>query len=58
MEPLELTISQKFELERSMRAIDSCNNLDELRKVAKSLAESWMIQKAATNWIMKQNLGL
>lgn len=56
MEPFNLSMSQSFELERSLRVIEACNDIDELKKVCKTLAQAWYNQKAATQWVMKNNL--
>jgi hypothetical protein len=53
---IQLTTSQKFEVEKVNRIIDNTNNLDDLRRLAKLLFESWQIQKAAIIWSMKQSL--
>lgn len=55
-DPLQLTIGQQFEIERFNREIDSSENIDELRTIAKQLLQAWQTQKAATVWMMKQNL--
>lgn len=52
-----MSMTQRFELEQQLRAIDGCSDLEEIRKVAKQLATALMSQKAATNWIMRQTLG-
>jgi hypothetical protein len=56
MEPLEFTVSQQFEIERFNRVIESTSDVDSLRKLAKQLLQAWYIQKAATTWVMKENL--
>jgi hypothetical protein len=56
MEPLNLTLGQQFEIERFNRAIDDCNDVEELRGIARQLLQAWQTQKAATVWMMKQNL--
>lgn len=56
MEPMSLTTAQDFEIERMNRAIDATNDISELRKVTKQLLMSWMMQKSATMWAMKQAL--
>lgn len=53
---MELTIGQRFELEKMTRAIDSCTSLDELRSLAKTLTSAWMTQKAAIAWMLRQQL--
>ena len=56
-EPLSLTLGQKFELERMSRAIDATTDPQVLRGLAKQLLEAWHSQKAATQWVMRQQLG-
>ena len=56
-EPLALTLGQKFELERMNRAIDAPGDPQALRGLAKQLLQAWQSQKAATQWVMRQQLG-
>ena len=56
-EPLALTLGQQFELERMSRAIDETGDLTALRGIAKQLLQAWQSQKAATQWVMRQQLG-
>ncbi|MCT0219277.1 hypothetical protein KQ304_09740 [Synechococcus sp. CS-1329] len=56
-EPLALSLGQKFELERMTRMIDSTGDTQSLRGLAKQLLQAWHTQKAATEWIMRQQLG-
>lgn len=56
-EPLALTLGQKFELERTSRAIDATADPQVLRGLAKQLLQAWHSQKAATQWVMRQQLG-
>jgi hypothetical protein len=55
-EPLALTLGQKFELERMSRAIDATGDPQALRGLAKQLLQAWHSQKAATQWVMRQQL--
>lgn len=55
-DPIALTVSQTFELERLNRAIDSSESLEELREMAKMLASCWMTQKASVNWIIRNQM--
>jgi hypothetical protein len=55
-EPLSLSLGQKFELERMSRAIDSTVDIQTLQGLAKQLLQAWHSQKAATQWIMRQQL--
>ena len=56
-EPLSLSLGQEFELERMNRAIDSTADLQTLQGLAKQLLQAWHSQKAATQWVMRQQLG-
>ena len=56
-EPLSLSLGQQFELERMNRAIDSTAALQTLQGLAKQLLQAWHSQKAATQWVMRQQLG-
>ena len=55
-EPLTLSIGQQFELERMNRAIDATADLEALQDLAKQLLMAWHSQKAATQWVMRQQL--
>ena len=55
-EPLALSLGQKFELERMSRAIDATADLQTLQGIAKQLLQAWHCQKAATQWVMRQQL--
>lgn len=55
--PIELTLNQKFEIERFNRAIDTTADLGQLRDIAKQLLQAWHTQKAATNWAIRQQIG-
>jgi hypothetical protein len=55
-EPLSLSLGQQFELERMNRAIDSTADLQTLQGLAKQLLQAWHSQKAATQWVMRQQL--
>lgn len=57
IDPIELSISQQFELERMERAIDSAEDVEVLRELAKQAFRAWMVQKASCIWVMKNNLG-
>ncbi|MCS5698121.1 hypothetical protein NZK32_03585 [Cyanobium sp. FGCU-52] len=52
--PIELTTGQQFEIERFSRAIDATGDPEELRRLAKQLLRAWHTQKAATDWMIRQ----
>ncbi|NDA75892.1 MAG: hypothetical protein EBZ96_03330 [Synechococcaceae bacterium WB9_3_282] len=53
---LGLSLGQKFEVERISRAIDSEVDPTVLRGIAKQLLNAWQTQKAATSWVIKQQI--
>ncbi|NBO29662.1 MAG: hypothetical protein EB070_06625 [Synechococcaceae bacterium WBA_2_066] len=55
---LGLSLGQKFEVERISRAIDSEVDPTVLRGIAKQLLNAWQTQKAATTWVIKQQISL
>jgi hypothetical protein len=54
--PMSLSVSQQFEIERFSRAIDATQDTGELRSIAKQLLQAWHTQKAATNWVIAQQM--
>jgi hypothetical protein len=57
MQPqIELSVGQQFEIERFTRAIDANADAEQLRSLAKQLLYAWHTQKAATNWMIRQQL--
>lgn len=52
----ELSLSEKFDQQRFLRLIDECNDIDQMRQIAKSLLGGWYAQRAASKWFMKQTL--
>ncbi|MFN7678147.1 MAG: hypothetical protein ACK5QW_06060 [Cyanobacteriota bacterium] len=55
---MELSVSQRFEIERFSRAIDATADPEDLKRIAKQLLQAWHTQKAATNWVIGQQLGV
>lgn len=53
---IALTVAQQFEIERFSRAIDANADAEQLRSIAKQLLQAWHTQKAATNWVIQQQL--
>ncbi|MEB3323068.1 MAG: hypothetical protein VKI81_09625, partial [Synechococcaceae cyanobacterium] len=54
---IELSVSQRFEIERFNRAIDATADPEALRSIAKQLLQAWQTQKAATTWAITQQMG-
>lgn len=53
LEPIALSTSQQFELERLKRVIEATSDPSRLQKIAKDLLQAWQTQKAATLWVMQ-----
>jgi hypothetical protein len=56
MQPMELSVAQRFEIERIGRAIDATTDVPTLQGIAKQLLQTWQMQRAATAWAMRQSL--
>ena len=54
MEPIALTLGQKFEIEKFSREIDNSDDLSALKSIAKELLVAWQQQQAASAWIVRQ----
>ena len=54
MEPIALTLGQKFEIEKFSREIDNSDDLSALQSIAKDLLMAWQQQQAASAWIVRQ----
>ena len=48
---MQLTLSQKLEVESLMRWTATTDNVQELRALARELADLYMRQRAATAWV-------
>jgi hypothetical protein len=53
---VELSLGQQFELERTSRTIDNTTDLAALRQTAKMLLHAFLVQQAAAQWAMRQQL--
>lgn len=53
-----LSISREFFVEAHSRAIDSCTELEDLRKVSKSLLRAWQLQAMFSEQYGAQALGI
>jgi hypothetical protein len=54
----DLTLTRQFSLESHSRAIDSCNDVAELRRVAKTLLSAWHLQADMTRHYGAQAMGI
>ncbi|MBE9153765.1 hypothetical protein [Cyanobium sp. NS01] len=53
-----LSLSRQFAMEAHARAIDSCDNVEELRTVAKSLLQAWQLQASMSEDLVAQLMGV
>lgn len=53
-----LSMSQEFQTEYYNRQLDSIKDPDVLRQAAKLMLMAYQRQRAATQWLLKQNIGL
>ncbi|MFM9109540.1 MAG: hypothetical protein ACKOPN_02875 [Prochlorococcaceae cyanobacterium] len=52
------SLTRQFSLETQTRAIDACNDIEELRRIARTLLISWHHQADMTRRFGAQALGL
>lgn len=52
------SLSREFAFECGARAIDSCDSIDELRSIAKTLLNAWHLQVDMTRHYGAQSLGI
>ncbi len=53
-ESVSLSVTQRFDLERMNRAIESTSDAQQLQVLAKQLLQAWHSQRAATAWVARQ----
>ena len=53
-ETIGLSVTQRFEVERMNRAIDSTLDAQQLQVLAQQLLQAWHSQRAATAWVTRQ----
>jgi hypothetical protein len=56
--PLERELSHQFALEAQARAIDACDDVAELRRIAKTLLTAWHMQSDMTRYYGSQVMGM
>ncbi len=54
----DLSLTRQFSLESHSRAIDSCDDVAELRRIAKTLLSAWHLQADMTRHYGAQALGI
>jgi len=58
MEPIALTLGQKFEIEKFSREITNSKDVQQLHSIAKDLLMTWQQQQATSEWATRQSQGL
>ena len=53
---IQLTTEQHFQIEQFNRALDTTQDPEQLRQLARQLMQAWQTQKAATCWVIKQDM--
>ena len=57
--PVEsLSLSRQFAIEAQVRAIDSCQDIETLRSLARDLLHVWQLQASLSEELAAQSLGL
>ena len=57
-ESIAMSMTQCFEVERMNRAIEATADPAQLQILAKQLLHAWQSQRAATQWVMRQQQAL
>ena len=57
-ESIAMSMTQCFEVERMTRAIKATADPAQLQTLAKQLLHAWQSQRAATQWVMRQQQAL
>ena len=57
-ESIAMSMTQCFEVERMNRAIEATVDPAQLQTLAKQLLHAWQSQRAATQWVMRQQQAL
>ena len=51
---IQLTTEQHFQIEQFNRVLETTQDPDQLRQLARQLMQAWQTQKAATCWLLRQ----
>ena len=54
LEVMNLSLPQQFEAEAIKRSINNTNDLDQLKALARELADLYVRQRAATAWVIAE----
>jgi hypothetical protein len=55
---MDRDLARQFVLESQARAIDACNDVNELRHISKTLLSAWLMQSDMTRHFGGQALGI
>ena len=53
---MELTLNQTFTIEKLNRDIDSCNDINQVKAIAKQLLHLNELQKAQSRWLVQNSV--
>lgn len=53
-----LSLNRQFAIEAQVRAIDSCQDIEALRSLARNLLQVWQLQASLSEELAAQSLGL
>jgi len=53
-----LSLTRQFAIEAQARAIDSCQDIEALRSLARNLLQVWQLQASLSEELAAQSLGL
>jgi len=53
-----LSLSRQFAIEAQARAIESCQDIETLRSLARNLLQIWQLQASVSEQLAAQSLGL
>jgi hypothetical protein len=56
MAPMEIGISQAFEIERMKREIDAQHDIEQLRTLTKDLLKAWFCEQASTQQAIRNQV--
>lgn len=55
---MALSLSRQFSIEFHSRAIDACSDVEDLRRIAKTLLNAWQLQAEMSEHYGAESLGL
>ena len=55
-ELFDLSLNQQFEVAKYTQIIDKCDDLNQVKQIAKLLLEAYQRQRSATKWVINEHL--